>query len=337
MQMRRTGVAASILFLALLLPAGCISDSPDARETDRDFRRDMRDLVGRIGEYAREKSPGFLVVPQNGLQLLTESGDPGGEAAAGYIKTIDGVAQESLFYGYPEMDDPTPEDMNQTLNRFTALAQDNGLFVLVTDYCRNEEFVDRSYNLNHRRGHISFAADSRHLDRIPSHPARPFGQHCRDLSDPAEARNFLYLLNMSGYSSKNDFVNAVRDTDYDILITDPFYLGSVSYSRREVHALKRKACGGNRFVLAYLSIGEAEDYRPYWKEEWKNSPPPWLEDENPDWPGNFKVRYWMEDWQRVLMGDRKALLDRIIDAGFDGVYLDIIDGFRYFERKAAAD
>lgn len=336
MRMSRSS-AAGVLLPALLLLSWCSPGMLLAGETGRDFRAEMRDLVCRIGEYARKKSPAFLVVPQNGLELLTEDGDPGGEVSAGYVKAIDGVAQESLFYGYPDMDDETPDSMNQTLNRFTAVALDNGLAVLVTDYCRSEELVDRSYTLNRRRGHISFAADSRHLDGIPAYPILPFRHNCRDASDLTEVENFLYLLNMSKYSSRNDFVKAVRDTDYDLLVTDPFFLGSLSYSRREVRALKRKACGGKRFVLAYLSIGEAEDYRPYWKEEWRDSPPPWLDEENPNWPGNFKVRYWMEDWKRILMGGREALLDRIIDAGFDGVYLDIIDAFRYFERKAAKD
>ncbi|MCX5769013.1 MAG: hypothetical protein NTZ09_01885 [Candidatus Hydrogenedentes bacterium] len=35
-----------------------------------------------------------------------------------------------------------------------------------------------------------------------------------------------------------------------------------------------------------------------------------------------------------ILGGPDAYLDRIITAGFDGVYLDIIDAFEYFEEKA---
>ncbi|TAN37800.1 MAG: hypothetical protein EPN23_04615 [Verrucomicrobia bacterium] len=45
-------------------------------------------------------------------------------------------------------------------------------------------------------------------------------------------------------------------------------------------------------MRAYLSIGEAGDYRGYWEKEWSAQPPTWLGAENPDWKGNFKVRYW---------------------------------------------
>jgi len=80
-------------------------------------------------------------------------------------------------------------------------------------------------------------------------------------------------------------------------------------------------------------LGEAEDYRYYWKDEWKNNPPKWLEDENPDWEGNYKVKYWMKDWQNIIYGNSDSYLDKILSVGFDGVYLDIIDAFEYFENK----
>src|SRR5690606_27315088 len=47
----------------------------------------------------------------------------------------------------------------------------------------------------------------------------------------------------------------------------------------------------------------------------------------PGWPGNYCVRYWDRSWQVLLFGDPGAYLDRIISAGFDGIYLDRIDSF----------
>ncbi len=105
--------------------------------------------------------------------------------------------------------------------------------------------------------------------------------------------------------------------------------------------MQRKPDSGRRIVLSYLSIGEAEDYRGYWQPEWSETPPPWLEEENPDWAGNFKVRYWHPDWQTLIFGRPESYLDRIIDAGSDGVYLDIVDAYWHFQEKgrktAAAD
>lgn len=86
-------------------------------------------------------------------------------------------------------------------------------------------------------------------------------------------------------------------------------------------------------VLCYFSIGEAEDYRFYFDPAWKRpaTRPAWLGRENPDWRGNFKVRYWDPAWRDAAL---KPYLQRIVAQGFDGVYLDIVDGFEYWGNPA---
>ena len=87
-----------------------------------------------------------------------------------------------------------------------------------------------------------------------------------------------------------------------------------------------------------MSIGEAEDYRWYWQSAWDANgdgtpdagAPAWLGPSNPDWPGNYKVRYWDPAWQATIFGSPESYLDKIIAAGYDGVYLDIVDGYEYW-------
>lgn len=83
-----------------------------------------------------------------------------------------------------------------------------------------------------------------------------------------------------------------------------------------------------RIALCYFSIGEAEEYRFYWKKEWKGAQrPEWLGRENPDWEGNYCVRYWKPEWREMVL---KPYLEKIVAQGFSGVYLDIVDGFEYW-------
>ena len=42
--------------------------------------------------------------------------------------------------------------------------------------------------------------------------------------------------------------------------------------------------------------------------------------------------YWNEDWQKIIYKNNDSYLNKILEANFDGVYLDIIDGFEYFEK-----
>ena len=115
--------------------------------------------------------------------------------------------------------------------------------------------------------------------------------------------------------------------------------GEGAFSSKEIQRL-RTAMPEPALVISYLSIGEAEDYRYYWDDGWETGRPTWLDSANPDWAGNFKVRYWDPDWQAIVFGSESAYLDRILAAGFDGVYLDIIDAYEFFAgkgREAAED
>ncbi len=98
-------------------------------------------------------------------------------------------------------------------------------------------------------------------------------------------------------------------------------------TRADVDKLKRKPDGSRRLVIAYLSIGEAEEYRYYWRPEWKDAPPDWYVAENCRWPRNHVVRYWLDGWKEIMIRGPQSYLGRIREAGFDGVYLDRIDAY----------
>jgi cysteinyl-tRNA synthetase len=142
------------------------------------------------------------------------------------------------------------------------------------------------------------------------------------------------------YQLQNVDPREVSSSPYDLLVLDYGFTRehAATYPREIIDLMRRKPDGSRRFILAYLSIGEAEQYRYYWQDAWLREPPKWLDPENPDWPGNFMVRYWDSDWQALLFGDRRAYLDRILDAGFDGVYLDGVDAFERWgaQRDTAA-
>ncbi|HUX11402.1 MAG TPA: MJ1477/TM1410 family putative glycoside hydrolase [Spirochaetia bacterium] len=133
----------------------------------------------------------------------------------------------------------------------------------------------------------------------------------------------------------------VASSPFDMVVIDYSADGSgqKAFSTQQVERMQRKPDGGRRIVIAYLSIGEAEEYRYYWKPWWKLIRPSWLERENPNWKGNYKVRFWQKGWQQIIFGSSNAYLDRIVAAGFDGVLLDVVDAFEHFgpSRPEAGD
>ena len=153
------------------------------------------------------------------------------------------------------------------------------------------------------------------------------------------------------YQLQNSSPAALAESSFDLVVMDYSEDGSAAgeSSAEDIQTIK----DSGKIVLSYLSIGEAEDYRFYFSSSWiqrkSGAPcrkartakaPVWLDSPNREWCGNYKTRFWNRRWQRIIFGRRegaaKSYLDRIIDAGFDGVYLDIIDGYEYWLEKPAA-
>ncbi len=325
--------------LLLCLFVGCSNGNgsggdsgPTGLPEDLDARQEMRDFVIGISTYAKGITPGFAVITQNGIELITEDGESDGTLHAAYLAAVDGHGQEDLFYGYNKDNRATPSSESSYLREYLDLSRDAGKAILVTDYCWTESKVDDSYDQNQTAGYVSFAADERDLNQIPGYPTPVFNEHSNDVTALGQVQNFLYLIDPEKFDTKADFIAAVAATNYDMLIMDLFFHDGEEFSTSEIAQLKVKSNGGWRMVVAYMSIGEAEDYRYYWQAEWDDSRPDWMDGENPSWPGNYKVRYWDSDWQDIIYGNDDSYLKKILDAGFDGVYLDIIDGFEYYEN-----
>lgn len=120
----------------------------------------------------------------------------------------------------------------------------------------------------------------------------------------------------------------------DLLVIDyAKHEGKIPLEPAEVERLKTGPDGKRRFVVAYLSVGESEEFRFYWRDEWKTAPPDWLGEENCAWPKARRVRYWLPGWKSINFKSADSYLARIISAGFDGVYLDRVDIYETYEKE----
>lgn len=88
---------------------------------------------------------------------------------------------------------------------------------------------------------------------------------------------------------------------------------------------KALANGHTKFI-AYLSVGEAESYRDYWKRIEKSGA---VVEANPNWQGNYLVDVRSTEWRKVLMES----LAGIAAKGFSGVFLDTLDTAPYLEER----
>ncbi|CAN1574480.1 Glycoside-hydrolase family GH114, TIM-barrel domain containing protein [Flavobacteriaceae bacterium] len=318
----------ALLFIILFV--SCSKDEKSEPDSVSNAKQKMRDFVIEISQYAKAKNSNFNIIPQNGIELVSNDGESTTVSNNAYLNAIDANGQEDLLYGYDNDDQATPVTTTLYLKDFLNLSKNTNKKILVIDYCSTVSKMNSSYFENNKSGYVSFAADHRELNNIPT--TSIYLENNAVITAMSQVKNFLYLINPEKYTTKTAFINAVTATNYDLVIMDLYFNDGTPFTKAEISALKNKANGGKRLVVSYMSIGEAENYRFYWQNSWNTSKPNWLDAENPDWKGNFKVKFWDTEWKKVIYGDDNSYVKRILDAGFDGTYLDIIDAFEYYEN-----
>jgi cysteinyl-tRNA synthetase, unknown class len=150
-----------------------------------------------------------------------------------------------------------------------------------------------------------------------------------------------------GYQLAGMSIEEAARSPYDLLVVDATagLASGKPFTAAQVEQLKRKPDGSRRLVVSYLSVGEAEDYRPdYFTPEYMTEDAPdWLLHENKDWKGNRLIAFCQEGWQLTILGDENGRnvynsidpspLYRLIELGFDGIYLDRVDVYEEVAKQ----
>ncbi|EHP87388.1 endo alpha-1,4 polygalactosaminidase [Methanotorris formicicus] len=139
-------------------------------------------------------------------------------------------------------------------------------------------------------------------------------------------KNYLDTNNNIGYSKNklniNNFWvyygsnNIEKLSKYDLVIVEPY-----NYNKEDIQKLK--SLNPNIKVIAYLSIGEVDKDRPYFKECQKI-----IVGKNQNWK-SYYVNVSSPTWQKIMLNEVK----KFKDMGFDGVFLDTVDSAIYTNQK----
>ncbi|MCK5831245.1 MAG: endo alpha-1,4 polygalactosaminidase [Methylococcales bacterium] len=129
-------------------------------------------------------------------------------------------------------------------------------------------------------------------------------------------------------------IDILAKTNYDMLVVEPgFNFKESPYDTPKiVSSLSTKPNGKKRLLLAYIDIGQAEEYRDYWQEDWiaptkeTQGIPGFLISTDPDgWSGNYPVAFWDTRWKSIWLD--KGIISKLATQGFDGIYLDWVEAY----------
>ena len=120
------------------------------------------------------------------------------------------------------------------------------------------------------------------------------------------------------YYIKDPSIDKMRASNFDLIVTDVGSDTIKRFSREQIESIQKT---GNR-VVAFLSLGAAENYRDYWETAWFTERPEWMKEENKFWRGNFRVENLLhKDWMRIT----RQQIDQVMNAGFDGIMINGIN------------
>ncbi|MBT6757530.1 MAG: hypothetical protein HOA84_04290 [Candidatus Jacksonbacteria bacterium] len=80
-------------------------------------------------------------------------------------------------------------------------------------------------------------------------------------------------------------------------------------------------------LIAYVSLGEAETYRSYWKNVYDKD---FIIEENPYWEGNYLVDVRNTSWRATII---EGVIPELLEKGFKGIMMVTIDTASFLESE----
>ncbi len=157
---------------------------------------------------------------------------------------------------------------------------------------------------------------------------RPRYENAKTTTTLGAVRNWLPMLRSDSFTTRPEWVSALSRTNQDLLLIDVSHGGTDPLTKEDIHRLKFKELGVPRLVLAVLPVGKAYDWRWYWQKDWQAGSPPFLFAPVPEDPGSFITDISDPKWKELV----GKYLAGIVDLGFDGVVLDDMDTYLWFEE-----
>ncbi|MCX7697568.1 MAG: endo alpha-1,4 polygalactosaminidase [Bacteroidales bacterium] len=280
----------------------------------------MKEWIKEISNYTKQKKPGFIIIPQNGIELATKELDANSELDMDYLNHIDALTVEELFYFNTFSPD---SERLALLDRLVSHKK-----IIVSEMVSNYHDIPHAYQLNMQHGFIPFVRGPNNYmyEYIPDTIVQENNDNIESIQ---EVRNVLYYIGGSNkFTNKEDYLESIRQTNFDLVIIDLFF-NDTPLNSDDIKALRHKKNGGKRLVIAYVSIGSAERYRYYWKNNWRLHHPCFIRKPYPGYPDEYYVKFWDNEWKEIIMGSENSYIDKIIQAGFDGAFLDNVEVYYY--------
>ncbi len=313
------------------------------------YREMLRKNLMMLISYAKQQKPSFQIMAHEGKELLEKSlweyhldgynsarkqgvnvNDPSflmdlhhrretteppvGSLARKYLNNLDAIALNNIYCG------------NQNI---PSLLKKHNIKVISIDQCADTESFDKALinsamdkNLFYGIEEPSFA-----FNNIEHQPV--INETAKNVSSIRDASNILFLTDDQKFADKFSMIQALRNTNYDVVVIRPLFHNQHSFTPEEIRSLQYKKNGTRRLLIAEMNLTEANASEYYWHPDWKIGSPDWLVRASFVNDNAVITAYWSHDWQKII----SAYFQSIVNSEYDGVFFTGLENHEYFEKQ----
>lgn len=312
----------------------------------QNYRALMRDNLLMLIRYARQQNPDFKIIVHEGQDLLNKS--LWEYSREGYNRArISPDADDKYFLFHNRYLDTEPEtntDAYEYLHSIDAIAVNNiycgvetinpialkhRLVAISIEQCANQEALDNATvaAMVDKRSIYGFTDLSSAFKTIGNYNI--INDSAKNIYTFSDAQNILILNDDSNYKNQQDLVDDLAKTNYDIIIIKPLFDYTQRFSVDNLRKLRFKKNGSKRLLIAEFNVSEAHPREYYWLDNWHIGSPDWLKRKSFSSRDGIIVKYWQNEWKKIISRYFKDLLNE----GFDGVFFTGVENYRYYERQ----
>lgn len=302
------------------------------------YRDEMRMIVEELTTYARTRMPGYTVVTFGGFDLLSwgQREYDLAELKRPEMAKPSMVADAELPVGFPM------HRYRQRVNGFildgffcapirvpqadVELMRSQSLKALSADHCPPER-AENAFEQARKVGivaHVDTDMD-RKFAAIPK--VKPNPENSASVENLNAAKSMLINLDNRGFGTKVNWMQALKNTNHDVLVVPAFFNGNQPLTKAEIHTLKFKKLGARRLVLGWIDVGQASDDAYYWQRDWKVGEPSWITALDHTKPGKYHIEFWNPAWKAII----GKMFAGLVDLGFDGIVIANVEAYQRWE------
>ncbi len=311
------------------------------------YRALMRNNLLMLMDYARSHNPNFQIIAHEGQDLLAKSRWEYDLEGYNQVRRKEIGAKDTYFLidnkiarNHPAEGTPAYRYLHGinavTLNNFYCgngqendLTINHNLGLISIDKCSNEQMLSQAIMRSILDNKIiyGFTNLKNAFKDIKSQPM--INDSATNIEQVSQAKNITFLLNDKYYNSKEDILNEIAQSNYDIVVINPLFHYSQPFSVEDINRIKQKKNGARRLIIAMINVSEASPTDYFWNPRWKLNNPSWLVRQSFVNPNSYITRYWDEEWKKILSHHFKD----IVATGYDGVFFTGIENHQYFEHQ----